>query len=137
MSRVTKLTTRTHYRNNNIVKMEKKENIREAIKKVSTEDLLKTCRFYLETKDLQDKTKVSNDIFDQFLEYFSVLEGKNIPGIYPGWSAYRHTYQFLLDAFFVRMNEIIVKNTYDHNQMDGIKILSDLGLNNLFNYIEY
>lgn len=131
MSRVTKLTTRTHYRNNNIVKMEKKENIHEAIKKVSTEDLLKTCRFYLETKYLQDKTKVSNDIFDQFLEYFSNIEGHD------GWSVRRHTYEFLLGAFFVRMNEIIVKNTYTHNQMDGIKILSDLGLNNLFNYIEY
>lgn len=111
--------------------MEQKENIHEAIKKVSTEDLLKTCRFYLETKDLQAKTEVSNDIFDQFLEYFSNIEGHD------GWSAYRHTYEFLLDAFFVRMNEIIDKNTYDHNQMNGIKILSDLGLNNLFNYIEY
>lgn len=111
--------------------MEKKENIHEAIKKVSTEDLLKSCRFYLETKDLKDTTKVYNDIFDQFLEYFSNIEG------HVGWSVRRHTYEFLLDEFFVRMNEIIVQNTYTHNQMDGIKILTDLGLNNLFNYVEY
>ena len=76
--------------------IEEKENIHEAIKKVSTEDLLKTCRFYLETKDLQEKTKVSNDIFDQFLEYFSNIEGHD------GWSVRRHTYDFLLNAFFVR-----------------------------------
>ena len=47
--------------------MEQKENIHEAIKKVSTKELLKTCRFYLEKKDLKSKTKVSNYIFFQLL----------------------------------------------------------------------
>ncbi len=97
-------------------------NIHDFIAKYSTFDIIEAIRSY------QDNIYKTNELFMYlFVNYYIPINEHD------GFSTLNQTNSFLSTILSEKIINIIDTNTYDNDNIDGIKILNQLGLNNKYN----
>lgn len=100
------------------------KNIHDLIKEKTIKEIYDAIASY--KNHLQYKTGKLNNIFLEFHQYFTNIEGID------NFLVKHHTYDFLLNEYFTRFYSIVESNTYGSGKMDGDNILSLIGFNNDF-----